>query len=159
MKSRPRKLWLAVVTLSAPASRERASAAPLSPSAFAIPIADTAIARVVQRRTIRGGGGFRGGMAGRRATGVRGGFAGHRMGGYGCGIGRRGVAGEYGQPGWHGCGVRRPIAGGRRRGIAGGPARRGVLVRRNVEVGGVYRPYGAWWRPGAVVAAGAASCP
>ncbi|MCJ2048766.1 hypothetical protein [Methylobacterium sp. J-070] len=29
-------------------------------------------------------------------------------------------------------------------------------MRRNVVVGGVYRPSGAWWRPGGAVATGAA---
>jgi hypothetical protein len=31
-----------------------------------------------------------------------------------------------------------------------------VVVRRPVRVGGIYRPAGAWWRPGAAIAAGAA---
>jgi hypothetical protein len=30
------------------------------------------------------------------------------------------------------------------------------VVRRPVRVGGVYRPAGAWWRPGGAIAAGAA---
>jgi hypothetical protein len=34
--------------------------------------------------------------------------------------------------------------------------RRGVVVRRNVVVGGAYRPYGAWWPAGGAIAAGAA---
>ncbi|WFT81453.1 hypothetical protein QA634_06070 [Methylobacterium sp. CB376] len=29
-------------------------------------------------------------------------------------------------------------------------------MRRNVVVGGVYRPYGAWWPAGGAIAAGAA---
>ncbi|WP_238178794.1 hypothetical protein [Methylobacterium oxalidis] len=148
-------LWLTIVALSAPAHTGTASVAPLSPSAVAIPTSDTAMNRVVQRRAFRGRGCVRGGVAGRRAGGFRSGFAGRRMGGCGRGIGRRGIAGGYGRPGWHGGGVRRPIAGGGRRGIAGGFAPRGV-VRRNGMVGGVYRPNGAWWRPGAAVAAGAA---
>ena len=74
-----------------------------------------------------------------RGGGFRGGFAGRRMGGYG----------RVGRPGFAGGGVRR-------RGLAGGYARRGGVVRRNVVVGGVYRPSGAWWRPGGAVATGAA---
>lgn len=47
--------------------------------------------------------------------------------------------------------------GVQRRGIAGRYARRGEAVeRRNVLVGGVYRPRGAWWPAGGAIAAGAA---
>jgi hypothetical protein len=42
-----------------------------------------------------------------------------------------------------------------RAGVVGNPGR-GVLVRRPVLVGGVYRPYGAYWAAGGALAAGAA---
>jgi hypothetical protein len=60
---------------------------------------------------------------------------------------------------------RRCWGGAYRGGVAVGPrggvavcARGGVVVaRRPVLVGGrVYRPYGAWWRPGGAIVAGAA---
>lgn len=135
-------LGLAVVALLMPAVPKLAQSAPLSPSAIIGPSSDDLVELVARRHAFRGGG-FRGG-------GMRGAFAGRRPGGYGRvgrpgfaggGIQRRGIAGGYGpRPGWHGGGVRRNA----------------VVVRRNVVVGGLYRPYGAWWRPGAAVAAGAA---
>ena len=122
---------VAVVTILMPAAPEPARAAPLGSGAVIGSLPENTVELVARRHAFRGG--FRGG-------GFRGGFAGRRIGGYG----------RVGRPGFAGGGVRR-------RGIASGYARRGgVVVRRNVVVGGVYRPYGAWWRPGGAIAAGAA---
>ncbi|MEG9504361.1 MAG: hypothetical protein MIN69_21305 [Methylorubrum extorquens] len=113
---------------------------------------DDTLVHVARRHDFRGG--FRGGgFAGRGVGGFRGGLG--RPGFAGGGI-RRPVAGRV-RPGWNGGGVRRPIAGRVRPGWNGGGVRRNaVFVRRNVVVGGVYRPYGAWWPAGGAIAAGAA---
>lgn len=154
MRRHCRALFLAAFAYLIPSVPGPASSAPLTLAPI-VGQADTAVELVARRRNFRGGfrgGGFRGGGFARGGF-ARGGFAGRRGGVY-----RRGIAGGYGRPGWHGGGVRRPIAGGgvRPGSHGGGVQRRGLVVRRNVVVGGVYRPYGAWWRPGAAVAAGAA---
>lgn len=124
-------LCLAIVSLLVPGAPETVQAAPLSSGGILGSLPDSTVELVARRHAFRGG--FRGG-------GVRGGFAGRRMGGYG----------RVGRPGFAGGGVQR-------RGIAGGYARRGgVVVRRNVVVGGVFRPRGAWWPAGGALAAGAA---
>jgi hypothetical protein len=80
------------------------------------------------------------------------------------GVARRGGAyrGGYARRGGGAYAVRR---GGYRGGVAVGPGgvyrgggvvRGGVVVRRPVVVGGVYRPYGATWRAGGAITAGAA---
>jgi hypothetical protein len=79
----------------------------------------------------------------------RGGVA-YRGGAYRGGAYRRGVA--VGPRG--GVAYRRGVAVGPRGGVYRGGA--AVAVRRPVLVGGVYRPNGAWWRPGGAIAAGAA---
>lgn len=142
MLRRSRLACLFMLSFTVSGAFEQASSAPLIISPIATLKLDASSVLVAARKNFRGGfarGGFRGGFSGRRA----GGFAGRvgRPGFAGGGVQRRGIAGGYGpRPGWHGGGVRRG----------------GVVVRRNVVIGGVYRPSGAWWRPGAAIAAGAA---
>jgi hypothetical protein len=91
---------------------------------------------------------------------VRGGGVARRGGGAYRGhvaYGARGGRAAYGARG--GVAYRRGVAVGPRGGVYRGGAAvvgRGVAVRRPVLVGGVYRPYGATWRPGGAIAAGAA---
>src|SRR5476649_661558 len=102
-------------------------------------------------------------VAGGRGAAVsrRGGHAHHGRSGYahrgGAAVGARG---GYAHRGGVAVGPRGAVAhrGAVAVGPRGGVAYRGstVVVRNPVLVGGVYRPYGATWRPGAAVAAGAA---
>jgi hypothetical protein len=95
------------------------------------------------------------------AVARRGGYARHGRGGYahrgGVAVGARG---GYAHRGGVAVGPRGGVA--YRGAVAVGPrgnvAYRGraVVVRNPVMVGGVYRPYGATWRPGGAIVAGAA---
>jgi hypothetical protein len=127
------------------------------PFMFSADVKDGAFVDAFRGRGGFRGGGFRGG--GFRGGGFRGG--GFRGGGFrGGGFRRGGVAYRGGVGRRGGVAYRGRVVAGRggyayRGGVVAGRGR-GFVVRRSVVVGGIYRPYGAWWRPGAAIAAGAA---